>query len=312
MPEFVTSLLSTAVLAGGVIALAALGELLAERVGIFNIGLEGLMSIGAIAAIIAVISTAQPFLAFGVAILCGSGFGMVFALATVVLRANQVLSGLALSFFCVGQSAWIGAPYSGRLSPAMFEAIPIPFLSRLPIVGPALFDQNVLVYFTYFVLPVVIFVLLFRTRHGLNLRAVGENPAAADASGVPVMAMRFWYVTIGAALTASAGAYLTLAFIPAWSAGMVAGRGWIALGLVIFANYHPFNIIVGALLFGTLSALGYAAQAQNWPVPPTILSMLPYIGTIIFMYVQAILRRGQHRSAAAPAAIGVPYFRDES
>jgi simple sugar transport system permease protein len=311
MTPLITGLLTTAILAGGVIALAALGELLAERVGVFNLGLEGLMSLGAITAIITAAVTAQPYIAFGAALALGLALGVVFAAATVLLRANQVLCGLAFTFLGVGVAAWIGEPYAGQVARAQFGPLPIPLLSDIPILGPAIFHQNILVYLTYFILPPALYLLLFKTRHGINLRAVGENPAAADAAGVPVLAMRFWYVAAGAALTTSAGAYLTLAFVPAWSAGLVAGRGWIAIGLVVFANYQPLNIVAGAILFGVLSAFGYAAQAQNWPIPATYFAMMPYLGTIAFMFAQAALRRGGRRWIAAPAALGLPYFRDE-
>lgn len=309
--EVVTSILAIAVLAGGVLALAALGEVLAERVGVFNLGLEGLMAIGGVCGIIAGTIVPNAYLGFVVALAVGFVFGAIFATATVIARANQVLCGLALTMLGTGLAATVGRPYSGMPAKAVFERIVVPYLSDLPVIGRAFFSQNILVYLIYIIVPVTIYFILFRTRHGLNVRAVGENPAAADAAGIPVTRIRFWYVTIGAALAAGAGAYLTLAFVPSWSEGVVAGRGWIAVALVIFAGYRPFSAVLGALLFGVITAFGFVGQARNWPVAPAFLSMLPYLGTLAFMIVPVMVwRRGRQRGAA-PAALGEPYFRDE-
>jgi simple sugar transport system permease protein len=151
---------------------------------------------------------------------------------------------------------------------------------------------------------------MFHTRHGLNLRAVGENPAAADAAGIPVNLIRFAYVTAGSALAAGAGGYLTLTFVPSWSDGVVAGRGWIAVALVIFAGYRPIPAVLSGLLFGFITALGFVGQARGWPIAPAFLSMLPYLGTMAFIIVPVLAWQRKRRIMAAPAAIGVPYYRD--
>lgn len=308
--DLIAGILQTSVLAGGVLALAALGEVLAELVGVVNLGVEGLMSLGAIAGIATVVATRNPYLGFLAALIVGLGVGFVFAAVTVYVRANQVLCGLALTLMGSGMAATIGKAYSGTPAPAVFGPAPIPGLSELPIVGKALFSQNVLVYLIYLLLPIALHVLIFKTRHGLNLRAVGENPAAADAAGISVQRIRFWYVSFGAALAAGAGAYLTLAFVPSWSEGVVAGRGWIAVALVIFAGYRPINAVLAALLFGLITSLGYVGQARNWPVAPAILSMLPYLGTIAFIIAPVLAWERMRRVMAAPAALGEPYFRD--
>jgi ABC-type uncharacterized transport system permease subunit len=196
-------------------------------------------------------------------------------------------------------------------APATFAPIPIPLLSEIPLIGRALFTQNLLVYLIYIILPVALHYLMFRTRHGLDMRAVGENPAAADAAGIPVQQIRFWYVSAGAALAAGAGAYLTLAFVPSWSEGVVAGRGWIAVALVIFAGYRPVNAVLAALLFGLITSLGFVGQARNWPIAAPVLSMLPYLGTIALIIVPVLAWQKVRRMMAAPAALGEPYFRDE-
>ncbi|CAN7607933.1 ABC transporter permease [Pararhizobium sp. LjRoot238] len=308
--DLLTGLFSTAFLAGGVLALAALGEVLAERVGVVNLGAEGLMAMGAITAIATVTATPYPMFGFLAALAVGALLGMVFASATVWLRANQVLCGLALTLMGTGLASTIGRSYSGMPAPAVFERIEIPLLSQLPILGKALFSQNILVYLIYIILPLALHYLLFKTRHGLNLRAVGENPAAADAAGIPVNATRFAYVTAGSALAAGAGAYLTLAFVPSWSDGVVAGRGWIAVALVIFAGYRPIPAALSGLLFGLITALGFVGQARGWPVAPAVLSMLPYLGTIALIIVPVLAWQRMRRVMAAPAALGEPYFRD--
>jgi simple sugar transport system permease protein len=306
-----TGLLQTSVLAGGVPALAALGEVLAERVGVINLGVEGLMALGAVTAVAVVVGTANPYLGFLAALGVGLLVGMVFACITVIVRANQVLCGLALTMVGTGLATAVGKPYSGTPIPALFGPIQIPLLSRIPMLGEALFSQNILVYVIYLILPVLVHYLFFHTRHGLNLRAVGENPAAADAAGIPVQPIRFFYVSLGAALAAGAGAYLTLCFVPSWSEGVVAGRGWIAVALVIFAGYRPINAVLAALLFGGITSLGFVGQARNWPVAPAVLSMLPYLGTLVLLIVPAIASPRLRRLVAAPAALGIPYFRDE-
>jgi simple sugar transport system permease protein len=308
--DMIAGILHTSLLAGGVLAMAALGEVLAERVGVVNLGVEGLMALGAITGIAVVVTTRSPSAGFALALLVGMVVGMVFATITVYLRANQVLCGLALTLMGTGLAATVGKAYSGIPAPATFTAVPIPYLSSIPLIGQVLFTQNVLVYLIYIILPLVLHVLMFRTRHGLNLRAVGENPSAADAAGIAVQKIRFWYVTVGAAFAAGAGAYLTLAFVPSWSEGVVAGRGWIAVALVIFAGYRPLNAVLAALLFGVITSLGFVGQARNWPIAAPILSMLPYLGTIAFIVVPVVAWHGMRQAMAAPAALGTPYYRD--
>jgi general nucleoside transport system permease protein len=308
--EVVTGIMATAFLAGGVLALAALGEVLAERVGVVNLGVEGLMAMGAITAIAVVTAMPNPFLGFGIALLVGLGLGLVFAIATVYCQANQVLCGLALTLMGSGLAAAIGKAYSGLPARATFERVVVPYLSDIPVLGRAFFSQNILVYLIYLILPFALHYLLFKTRHGLNMRAVGENPAAADAAGIVVQAIRFWYVAAGAALAAGAGAYLTLAFVPGWSEGVVAGRGWIAVALVIFAGYRPWNAVMAALLFGVITSLGFVGQARNWPIAPALLSTLPYLGTIALIILPVLLSRKIRQMMAAPAGLGLPYFRD--
>lgn len=309
--EILAGLIQTAFLAGGVLALAALGEVLAERVGVVNLGVEGLMALGAMTGIAVVSVSPVPWIGLGAALAVGFAAGMIFALATVVVRANQVLAGLALTYIGTGLAATLGKPFSGSPAAATFTRIDIPFLSDLPFFGRAFFSNNILVYIIFLVLPLVMHYVMFYTRHGLNMRAVGENPAAADAAGISVMKMRFWYTSLGAALAAGAGGYLTLAFVPSWSEGVVAGRGWIAVALVIFAGFRPINTVLAALLFGFITALGFVGQARNWPVAAPVLAMLPYVGTMVLMILPVLAWQRMRRVMAAPEGLTQPYFRDD-
>jgi len=309
--DILAGLIQTAFLAGGVLALAALGEVLAERVGVVNLGVEGLIALGAMSAVATVVITPHPWLGFLVAMGVGLIAGMIFAVATVIIRANQVLCGLALTYMGMGLAATLGKPISGSPVSATFQDIHIPILSDLPFFGRAFFSHSLLVYLIFLVLPVALHILIFHTRHGLNMRAVGENPAAADAAGISVMKMRFWYVSLGSALAAGAGGYLTLVFVPSWSEGVVAGRGWIAVALVIFAGFRPINAVLAGLLFGFVTALGFVGQAHNWPIAASILSMLPYLGTMALMIVPVLAWQRMRRLMAAPDSLTVPYFRDQ-
>jgi simple sugar transport system permease protein len=311
MIELLTGVLFTTLLAGGVLALAAMGEVLTERVGVFNLGLEGLVALGGMTAIVTVAQYPSAPLGMLAAIGVGLFAGAIFSAAVVLMRANQTLCGLALTIAGTGLAAALGHSYAGQPAKAIFAGVEIPYLSDLPILGRAVFSQNLLVYVIWIILPVGLNFLLFKTRHGINLRSVGENPSAADAAGVPVTLIRFCYVVIGAGFAGAAGAYLTLAFVPSWSDGITGGRGWIAVALVIFAGFRPINAAAGAFLFGLITALGFLGQARNWPIPPAFLSMLPYVGTMAFMIIPVLASRRIQRRLAAPAALGLAYYRDQ-
>jgi simple sugar transport system permease protein len=301
--------LQNAILAGGVLALAGMGGLLCERVGILNLGLEGLMAMGAITAIVGALATNSALDGMLLALAVGCGLGILFGVATVLIQVNQALCSLALTIGGIGIANAIGRNYTGLPISAVFQPFPIPGLRDVPLFGPNLFEQNVLVYVVYLVLPCLLHLLYFYTRHGLDVRAVGESPSAADASGVPVTWIRLVYVVAGCATAAASGAYLTLADIPSWSEGMTSGRGWIAIALVIVARHRPLNIAAGALIFGFITSLGFTSQAQNWGLSPTLLSILPHMATIASMLLPIQWLRMSRRTAP-PAALGHPYSRE--
>lgn len=305
--------LRTAIDAGTVVVLAGMGELLTERVGVLNLGQEGLIGIGAVAAVIVADQVSSPWLALAGGMLAAGVLGFVFATSVVVVRTNQVLTGLAVVLIGVGLSNQLGNDYQGSPVAHTFTSLEIPILADIPQIGPTLFNHNVIVYFSYLVLPALVAIMLFRTRHGMNLRAVGQNPAAADAAGINVTSMRLLYTTIGAALSGAGGAFLMLSFTPVWSVNVARGRGWVALAVVIFAAWRPTLLVSGALLFGAMISLGFLAQQQNWGIPSFVLAMLPYLVTLALIIVPAALARFglKIRSSVAPAALAQPYFREE-
>jgi len=313
MESIISGILVSAVTSGAVIIIAAIGEILNEQAGVLNLGLEGIMAMGAVTAIIVVNGiTPNAYLGLLAASLVGVLMGAIFAFGTVTFKANQVLCGLAYTFLGIGLAGQIGGSVAGQPAMARFEQIRLPFLSTIPGVGDILFNHNILVYFAYLLLPAVSTYILFITRHGINIRAVGENPAAADASGVPVDRIRFFYTSVGGALAGMAGAYLTLGLTPAWTEGVTGGRGWIAIALVIFSGWKPFYVLIGALLFGAITSIGYMAQIHGWSIPSSFLAMLPYLATILLMVVPILVRGGdQHkRLVIGPSASGQPYYRE--
>lgn len=299
--------LAVAVAAGTTLVFAAVGELIAERAGVLNLGLEGMMLVGAAVGFVAVQATASLVVGVAAALVGGAALGLIHAVLTVSLRANQIVAGLALTIFGTGLSAFLGRNVVGEPARAEFDPVAIPLLADIPAVGRIFFQQNLLVYAAYLLVPLV-WILLFRTRLGLHLRSVGESASTADAMGVGVFRLRYTAVVTGAALAGLAGAYLSLARTPGWNEGMTAGRGWIAIGLVIFARWNPIGAIAGAFLFGLMESLNFQAQAVGIAISPFFLGMLPYLFTILAVVVAAL---AAGRRLAAPAALGIPYEREE-
>ncbi|MEP6721042.1 MAG: ABC transporter permease [Variovorax sp.] len=288
-------------------ALAALGLILTERAGVLSLGAEGLMLVGALAGIGAQIALGQPGISLVIAMLAASGVSLLFAVMVILLRVNQVIAGLALVFFCQGLTSLMGTLFGWtNVAVTSFSAIPLWPLSGLPLVG-RLFAQNIVVYLT---LPIFIGVVwyLTRTSAGLRLRAVGENPQAADAAGISVTAWRFAAVLAGAALVGLAGAYISVVSTKLWIAGMTGGRGWIAVGLVIFARWSPWKALAGAVLFGCIEALIPQLAAAGVQLPQYFVLMTPYAVTLAVMVWVALARRG---GDGEPGALGQPYLREE-
>jgi general nucleoside transport system permease protein len=309
--------LAAAVTYGTPLLYAALGELLAERSGVLNLGVEGMMLVGAVMGFWAVqrIGGSTPVIlaaAIGVAAIAGAAMAMIHAFLVITLRANQIVSGLALTIFAgaAGLSSYLGNDLSLADAPAKHEFHPfLPHGWReLPFVGPVLFAQSVLVYASW-VLVVVVTLYLTRTRAGLNVRAVGEAPAAADAMGIGVAGYRYVHTVIGGALAGIGGACFSISTTPQWVDGLTSGAGWIAIALVIFAFWRPGIVLVGAYLFGAFQALPFTLQARGVTVAPELLQSLPYVMTVVVLTLASA--SGARRRLGAPGGLGVPYVREE-
>lgn len=301
------SILAAAITAGTPILFAALGELITERAGVLNLGVDGIMLVGAATGFMATVTYGNPWIGVAVALTAGALMSLIHSFLTVTLRANQVVSGLALGIFGTGLSGYLGKDYVGVRAEHIFTKLPIPGLSDLPVIGPIMFKQDILVYISYLLIPLAAF-FLYKTKNGLFLRALGENPAAIDAVGVSVFKLRYVYTMIGGALAGLGGAYLSLAYAPSWLENMTAGRGWIAVALVIFALWDPWRALMGSYLFGGIDALGFHLQVMGVHTSIFLLNMLPYIFTIVVL-VLVIARKGGR--LAAPKALGIPYDREE-
>lgn len=299
--------LALAVVLATPLLLAALGELVAERAGVLNLGVEGVMLIGAAVGVLTAVNAGSLVLAFAAALVAGAATGALHAFFAVALRANQIVAGLTLVVLGAGLSSFIGDSVSGVPVVERLEQIRIPGLASIPVVGKAFFDQDVVVYLTIIALPVVGLVLK-RTRVGATLRACGSAPAAADASGLSVAGIRWAAVIFAGALGGLGGAYFSCVYARVWSDELIAGRGWIALALVIFASWRPLVLLPGAVLFGFLDALNFQLQTQGVGISADWLGMMPYIFTIVALFVLGIRRR--RGGAGAPAALGVPYARE--
>jgi simple sugar transport system permease protein len=300
-------LLDATVRAGTPILFATLGAILNERAGIINLGIEGLMLIGALAGFAGTFYSGSPLIGILAAFVVTFAAGSIHALITVQLRGNQIVSGLAMTMFGIGVTALFGRGMVGQTIGGL-ERLPIPGLSQLPIIGRAFFQQDLLIY-TSFVLVFLLWFFLYRTRTGLALRTVGENPAAADTCGISVSLYRFLAVTTGAGLVGIGGAYLSLAMTPMWIENMSAGRGWIAVALVIFSGWSSGKAMFGAYLFGGITAMQLRFQAIGTDISTHILQMLPYVFTILVLVVSTI--RLQKGSSQQPQGLGMPYDRED-
>ena len=284
---------------------AGLGELVAERSGVINLGVEGMILIGAIAGFAAAAETGLgPAAGLPAGALAGMGAALVFAVFALSLAANQAACGLALTIFGIGLSAFIGQHYVSYSLPGL-KPLSIPLLSDIPVIGPVLFHQDAVVYLSLAAFALVAWVLA-KTRLGLLLKAVGESPEAAHAIGYPVLAIRYGAVLFGGAMAGLAGAYLSTVYTPLWVQNMSAGRGWIAVALVVFAAWKPGRLLLGAYLFGAVTILQFHAQGLGIALPVQLLAALPYLATIVVLVL--ISRDRRLLQLNLPSSLGKPYL----
>jgi len=299
------AILLTIVTASTPLLIAAMGELVTERSGVLNLGVEGMMAMGAACSFAAAVTFDSTLLGVVAGIVAGALMAALFALLVLGFAANQTGSGLALTILGLGLSGLIGAPFVGaRRDP--IAPVDIPGLSDIPVVGRLFFEQDLFVYASI-ALTVLVALYLGRTRSGLMLRSIGENHTSANALGLPVLSTRFRAILFGGACAGLAGAYLALVYTRFWSPGMTAGRGWIALALVVFAAWRPGWVLVGAYIFGAATVLQLHAQAAQFGVPSQLLSAVPYLATILALLLLS-LRHG--RAIGTPGSLGVPFVPD--
>jgi general nucleoside transport system permease protein len=314
-------ILQAGVASGTVLLFATIGEIFAERSGILNLGVEGMMLIGAMSAYRTAVETGNPWLGLLMAMLVAGAFSQIHAVITIHLRADQVVSGLALTFLGTGISLVFGEGLSKAGTISLLPSFSIPILVQIPVIGPIFFkDQNVLVYIGYLLIPLA-WIYINKTRPGMHLRAIGEYPAAADALGINVYRLRYFYVFVGGVLAGLAGATISLAVSPGWFSELTtAGLGWIAVGLVIFAQWDPLRAAVGSYTFGALRRLILDIQGPMMlfglrnpfyynPYWGFFLQMLPYAFTIIVLVIGS--REAMRKRLGTPAALGLPYIRGE-
>ncbi len=306
--DFLSSILFATVVAGTPLIIVAVGELVTEKAGVLNLGAEGIMSVGAVAAFAVAHHTHNPLLGILAGMAAGMAMSLLFGISALTLMANQVASGLALSIFGVGFSAFVGKPYES-VALASVPLVPIPLLHKIPVLGPALFHQQGLVYFSWALLGAVAW-FLYRSKAGLILRAVGESPVSAHSIGYGVVRIRYQAVLFGGAMAGIGGAFMSVFYTPMWVEGMVAGRGWIALSLVVFATWRPLRVMIGAYLFGGCMIMQMFVQGSGARVtiPAQFLSALPYVATILVL-VLISRTRGTIR-LYSPASLGPTFLPD--
>jgi simple sugar transport system permease protein len=306
-----TSFLAAAIIAMTPLLFATLGEMIMEKSGNLNLGVEGMMLMGAVIGFQVGYQTENPYLAVLAAGGAGAIGALLYALITVTLRANQVVTGLALTMFGTGFANFVGKQLIGLTIPknisVFFAKRSIPLLGDIPFIGPIFFRQDVFVYLGYF-FSIAMGIYLYHTRKGLNLRMVGENPAAADAIGIPVNLYKYLHIFTGGILCGLGGAYLSLVYVPAWQEGIVAGRGWIAIALVIFSQWNPYKAFWGAYLFGGLHIIGFRLQKYDLPISQYFINLLPYLVTIVVLTIGSIK---ENKKNNAPEGLSIPYFREE-
>lgn len=290
---------------------AALGELLCEKVGLFNAGIEGVMLVGAVTGFIVAVHTENVFVSLLAAAAAGAGFtAIVYGIPALLLGAQQVLVSFAVWFVGAGLASQVGLSYSTATITANLGNIHIPLLDRLPFIGKVFFDQF-WPFYVGVILALIIAFILNHSQHGLNMRAIGEDPASAHASGVQVRRWQAFYLAVGGGFMGVGGAILSVAVTQTWTDDMTAGRGFIAFGLVIFAGWRSLGVLAASYVFGVLLILADVGQTYSWPIPAAVLSLIPYVMTVVVLIARTLLEVKRGRWTGAPAALGISFRRGQ-
>ncbi len=311
--QLITSLLAVTIGAGTSLLYATIGEIYTEKAGVLNLGVEGMMMLSALTAFSVSFYTGSLFLALLAAMGVGIVLALIHAFLSITMRANQVVSGLSITLFGTGLASYLGqrlGPVSNSrnlagMTAKSFSDARIPVLGDIPILS-SLFNQDLMTLLLFLVVPAS-WIFMYKTKHGLKMRAVGENPRAASAMGIPVAAVRYLYTAAGGLLVGFGGAHLTLGYTPGWSENITGGRGWIVIALVIFAGWNPGRAIFGAVIFGGINAIQFRLQAAGTVIPASFLNMAPYIVTIAVLTVMTLLGRKKLGSYTPPAALGTSF-----
>jgi simple sugar transport system permease protein len=305
LEDIIISVLQRTLIAGTPLLLATIGEVICERSGILNLGVEGMMAIGAVTAFIVTLTTGNPWLGLVAAIIATALISGIHAFVSITLQASQVVSGLALTMLGLGISGLVGKPYIGKPLAEKMATWPIPILSDMPVVGVIFFDHSPYFYMAI-LLALIAWFVLQHTRLGISIRSAGENPRATETQGISVYKIRYWCVIVGGAFAGMAGAHLSTSYSKSWIEGMTAGRGWIVIALTIFALWNPMRAIIGAFLFGGIFVLQYLLQPLG--ISPNLLAILPYLSTLLVLFIGAL---HDSRKLNAPAMLAEPYRRGE-
>jgi len=316
MIMLISSIIAITLKAGTSLVFATIGEIFTEKSGILNLGIEGIMLMSAVIAFTVSYYTGNLAAAVLAAMLTGAMMSLIHAFLSITMQAQQVVSGLSITLFGTGMASFLGqtlgpdsnSGYLTGLTAERLETFKIPGLSEIPLIG-SVFNQDPLTYAVLLLIPVSWF-FMYKTKHGLNLRSVGENPQTADAMGINVPRTRYIYTIIGGILAGIGGAHLSLSYTPGWTEGITGGRGWIVIALVIFSLWNPSRAIWGAMLFGGINAVQFRLQASGTEIPATLLNMMPYLVTIAVLVVITVWEN-RRMSTGSPAALGTPYQREE-
>jgi ABC-type uncharacterized transport system permease subunit len=306
--DLITQLLVAALSSGTPLLFATLGGILIERSGIIQLGAEGLMLMGAVMACLTYIHTGSLTLTLLAVLTVSAALGLIHSFLTVTLRVNQIVSGLAMTLFGTGLSAYLGKPITGTPIPGAVPKLDLYFLDSVPIVGDLFAHLDLLTWFS-FLLVIVLHLFIHRTSWGLHLRAIGDNPPTADVMGIPVQLFRYGCIVVGSMLIGLAGADLLLIYSPTWIEGMTAGRGWIAVALIIFARWNPLRAMFCAYFFGAMDTIGFKIQLIGSAIPSYFLKMIPYIVTILVLMFLGY--RNRNKPSGSPEALGTPYIREQ-
>lgn len=300
-------ILAAAISGGTSLLFAVLGGILNEKAGVINLGTEGIMLIGAVISAISYIQTGNLLLTFFVMLVATGLLGLLHAFICITLRANQIVSGLAVTLFGTGLSAYLGKSVAGVPIPVTIPKIELGFLDSIPFLS--IFSKLDIFIWLSIVLSIILYLYMYKTSWGLHLKAVGDNPSTSDAMGISVIAFRYIHVVVGAMLMGGAGFYLIMVYSPNWIEGMTSGRGWIAIALIIFARWNPIYALFGAYFFGGLDSLGFRMQLYNFDIPSYFLKMIPYVATILVLMF--IGWKNRHKPSIEPKSLGNPYFREQ-